>query len=166
MRTPSFRALIAFTIVTLFGTAAVFSGPKPKKVKGTLDGTIMFSPSNVAPGVYSIKVECAGALSNLGRTRAVWEGDASLDAGLAATSLAALGWRLTTADRSTMQGTLEWQAQNGSLPGTYTVTGTLHLVAGTGRYQGATGTCTLVGTTNVVTGKVTFLLDGEVLQAK
>ena len=166
MRTPSFRALIAFTLVTLLGTAAVFSAPKPKKVKGTIDGTITFSPSVVAPGIYTIKVECAGALSNLGRTEAVWEGDALLDANLAATSLAAMGWRLTTANGSTMQGTLEWHAQNNSLPGSYTVMGTLHLVSGTGRYQGATGDCALVGTTNVVTGRVTFRLDGEVLQVK
>ena len=166
MHTPSFRALIAFTLVTLFGTGAVFSAPKPKKVKGTIDGTITFSPSVVAPGVYAIKVECAGALSTLGRTKAVWEGNASLDANLAATALAGLGWKLTAADGSTMQGTLVWQAQNNSLPGSYSVIGTLHLVSGTGRYQGATGSCAIVGTTNVVTGKVSFRLDGEVLLVK
>jgi hypothetical protein len=166
MHTPSFRVLITLTLVTLIGTAAIFSAPKPKKVKGTIDGTIMFSPSVVAPGVYAIKVECSGALSKLGRTKAVWEGDALLDANLAATPLAAMGWRLTAADGSTMQGTLEWQAQNNSIPGSYTVMGTLHLVSGTGRYQGATGSCALHGTTNVLTGKVSFRLDGEVLQMK
>ena len=65
-----------------------------------------------------------------------------------------------------MQGALQWQAQNELLPGIYTVTGPFLLATGTGRYQGATGTGTVLGTINVLTGKVTLRLEGEVLQVK
>src|SRR3954466_6590345 len=79
MHTTSSRTLILFTLVTLFGAAAVLSAPKPQKIKGDLDGTIVFTPPNVAAGIYGIKVECTGALSSFGRTQVVWEGSASLD---------------------------------------------------------------------------------------
>jgi len=167
MHTTSLRTLIAFTLVTLFGTAAVFSAPKPKKIKGKIDGTFVFTPPNVAAGIYGIKVECTGALSFLGRTQVVWEGKASLDSGLAVTPLAGLGWRLTTAEGSTLEGPIVWQVQPESVPGvTYALVGLCQLSAGTGRYEGATGSGTARGTLNVVTGKCAFQFDGDLLTVK
>ena len=161
MNTTSCRALFVFTLVTMFGAAAVFAPPNSKKVKGTIDGTIVFTPPNVTAGIYAIRVECEGTVSHLGRARAVWEGNASLDSGLVATPLTGLGWSITSADGSTMRGPLQWHPQNGDLPGIYTVTGAFELAAGTGRFQGATSSGTIRGIVNVLTGRVTIQLDGE-----
>src|ERR1041384_457518 len=111
MRTTSCRALIVFTLITVFGAAVVLAPPNSKKVKGTINGTIAFTPPNVTSGVYAIRVECEGTLPHLGRARAVWEGSASLDAHLVATPLPGAGWSIESADGSALQGALQWQAQ-------------------------------------------------------
>lgn len=167
MHTSSFKALIAFTLVTLLTTAPGFSAPKPQKVKGKLGGTIVFTPPNVAAGVYAIKVECTGALSSLGRTQVVWVGSASLDAGLGVTPLPSVGWNLIAAEGSTMQGAIVWQIQPESVPGVlYVLVGPCQLTAGTGRYEGATGSGIIRGTLNVLTGECAFEFDGEVVTVK
>jgi hypothetical protein len=160
------RTLAVFTLVTLFAVAPAFAGPKAKKVKGHLTGGIVFTPPNVAAGIYGIRVDCTGQLSHLGKCQAVWEGDASVDAEFAATPLAGLGWRITAADGSTMRGDLDWQALNAIVPGIYTVIGHFQLSAGTGRFAGATGTGALRGTVNVLTGKSSFQLEADLLPAK
>jgi len=161
MRTTSVKPLLVFTLITVFGTAAVLAPPNSKKVKGTINGTIVFTPPNVTSGIYTITVECEGTLPHLGRCRAVWEGNASLDAGLVATPLAGTGWRIEAADGSTMHGAIQWHPQNGSVPGVYTVTGPFQLVAGTGRFEDATGRGTISGTVNVLTRKASIQLDAE-----
>jgi len=166
MRTSSLRTLALFTIATLLAATPAFSAPPPKKVKGNIEGSTAFIPPNVAAGIYGIIVECTGNLSHLGKCRAVWEGDASVDATLAATPLAGRGWRITAADGSTMRGTLDWRALNQAGVGLYTVTGHFQLTAGTRRFQGATGTGALTGTVNVVTGKVTFRLEADLKTRK
>ena len=167
MHTTSSRTLILFTLVTMFGAAAVFSAPKPQKIKGDLDGTIVFTPPNVAAGIYGIKVECTGALSSFGRTQVVWEGSALLNSGLAVTPLPGVGWRLTTANGDTLKGPIEWQVQPESVPGVvYVLVGICQVNGGTGRYEGATGTGTARGTINVMTGKVSLRFEGSLVTVK
>jgi hypothetical protein len=161
MRTTSVKALLVFTLITVFGAVVVLAPPNSKKVKGTINGTIVFTPPDVTAGIYAIRVECEGTLPHLGRCRAVWEGNASLDAGLVATPLTGTGWSIESADGSTMHGAVQWHPQNGSVPGVYTVTGPFQLVAGTGRFEDATGRGTISGTVNVLTRKASIQLDAE-----
>jgi hypothetical protein len=167
MNTSAFKALTAFTLVTLLAAAPVFATPKRQKVKGKVAGTIVFTPPTVAAGIHTIKVECIGALSSLGRTRVVWEGSAALDAALAGTPLPSAGWTLTTANGSTLKGAIEWQIQPESVLGSlYVLRGPCQLTTGTGRYLGATGSGVARGTLNVLTGECAFEFDGEVRPVK
>ena len=156
MHTTSGKSLLVFTLITMFGAAAVFAPPNSKKVNGTLNGTVVYTPPVVAAGTYAIRVECTGTLPHLGRARAVWEGSALVDASLAATALPGAAWNIESADGSTMRGPVQWHAQNGTAPGDYTVTGPFQIVGSTGRFQGTSGGGTIRGALNVLTGKATI----------
>jgi hypothetical protein len=160
MNNQFFKALALFALVTLSGTASVLCAPKESRIHGTLKGTVTFAPTNIVAGVYMVKVEAAGALSHLGRSKAVWEGNVSLSTNLQATPLGGLGWKLTGAEGSTLQGTIQWQASSTNHPGIYSLTGTLQSTGGPGRDQNATGHGTITATLNARTHAATLQVNG------
>jgi hypothetical protein len=160
------KVLSVMMLMTLFGTNALLSDPKPERISGNVNGSIAFAPDVIAPGVYAVSVTAEGALSHFGHTQLVWEGDLELNSELEPTPLAGLGWRLTIAQGSTIEGTLVWQAQTTLLPGVYMMTGTFQVGSGTDRYKGATGNGTIQGTVNVLTGSARIAVEGEVVRVK
>lgn len=160
MYTTLFKGLVLSTLCTVLGASAALSATKASRVHGTLKGNVTFSPTNIAVGAYTVKVECKGALSHLGRSGVVWEGNLSLDGTLQPKPLAGLGWSLKSAQGSTLRGTIIWQAHSTNSPGNYTISGTLQTTDGTGRLQGATGQGRITGTINALTRKATLRVDG------
>jgi len=158
-----FRVLTLSAVLAIVATASVSAAPKAKArhVKGAFNGTLTYSPTNVAAGVYTVTVESVGTLSHLGRTKAVWQGTVSLDAAFNVTPLTGLGWTLTN-QAGTLQGTIVWQATNSTQALTYSVTGAFQTTGGTGKLRGATGQGTLTGTINALTGKANLHLDALV----
>lgn len=160
MQTILPKSIVLAAVALLLGASVTFAAPIAQRIHGTLKGDVTFSPTNIAGGTYTLKVNTIGALSHLGRSTVTWEGNLSLDANLQPTPLAGLGWSLKSAQGSTLSGTIQWEAHSTNSPGIYTITGTLQTTNGTGRLQGATGQGRLTGTINATTRKATLRVNG------
>ena len=159
-----FQVAVLSTAVVLLGATDLFAAKKKStRVKGTLKGTLTLSPTNITSGVYMIRVDTVGSLSHLGRSTAVWQGDASIDANLVPTPLTGLGWTLTNKNGGSMSGTLTWTATAvTNQPLVYSLTGTFQTTGGTGRLRGAVGQGSVTGTIDAGTGKATIHLNALV----
>jgi hypothetical protein len=154
------RNVLLFSIVIFLGSTSLFAAPKAKRVKGMLRGTVTYSPTNIAAGVYTVTVDAVGTLSHLGRTTASWQGDISLDSSLQATPLTGLGFTITT-PKGVLRGPILWQATNStSNPTVYLLSGMFQSTSGTRHLQNATAQGSVTATIDVLTGKTTIHLNG------
>ena len=132
-----------------------------KRVKGVLKGAVTYSPSEIAAGVYTVRVEAEGAVSRLGRSEAIWQGDVALDDNLQPTALSGFGWALASAQGGTLSGTITWEATSSTTnPAVYSLTGTFQSTSGTGKLQGASASGSVKATIDALTGKTKIELDG------
>jgi hypothetical protein len=147
MKQTMLKNILVLAACALLGTSSGLAADKFVRVKGDLKGGVTYSPTNIAAGTYTVKVETEGGLSHLGRARAIWQGQILLDMNLNATPVPPASWTVTTAHGET-QGTVTWQAQSTGKPGTYGVIGIFQVNGGTGRFNSVTGNGILRGTVN------------------
>jgi hypothetical protein len=149
MKQIMFKYVLGLTLCAALGVHTGLAGEKLVRVQGNLNGAVVFSPTNITAGLYSLEVRTAGGLSHLGRSQVTWQGQILLDTNLNATPMPPGMWTITT-PQGTSTGMLTWQAQPTSKAGVYVVTGTFQVNGGTDRLMGATGVGLVQGTVDAI----------------